>query len=122
MRGFCGWRPPGCAEATAVLTPGRFGGARPGQLVLVMGPGQQGLGDVLAAKTAGAGPIIVSGLSRDRDRLELAKAFGADAVVNAETEDLTQRVLEITGGRVVDRAFDVAAANETTLYPPLHVL
>lgn len=95
------------------------GGAGPGKSVLVMGPGQQGLGIVLAAKSAGAGPVIVTGLERDRERLELATALGADATVNVEVEDLGSWVMEITGGRGVDLAFDVAAATESTLYPAL---
>lgn len=55
--------------------------------VVVSGPGSQGLAALAAAKEAGAAPIVVLGLHRDRTRLELALEFGADHVVDVEEED-----------------------------------
>ena len=51
----------------------------PSDSVLIMGPGQRGLASVLACKQVGARQIIVTGLEADRDKLELAREFGADA-------------------------------------------
>jgi threonine dehydrogenase-like Zn-dependent dehydrogenase len=82
------------------------GGAGPGKTVLVFGPGQQGLGCVLAAKAGGAAFIILSGLARDRARLELSLQFGADAAINADERDLKQEVMQLTRGRGVDVVVD----------------
>lgn len=82
------------------------GGTQPGSTVLVIGPGQQGLGCVFAAKIAGATTVIVAGHTRDRSRLDLALRIGADVAVDSETEDLRERVMHVTGGAGVDVVVD----------------
>ena len=82
------------------------GGTKPGNTVLVFGPGQQGLGCALAAKAAGASTVILTGMTRDQSRLDLGLRMGADFAVNVETEDLRERVLAITKGRGVDVVID----------------
>lgn len=77
------------------------GGAGAGKTVVVFGPGQQGLGCVLAAKAAGSLKVILVGLTRDRARLDLALRLGADHVIDAQQEDLHARVMALTGGRGV---------------------
>ena len=91
------------------------GKLKPGQSVLIQGPGQQGLASVLAAKMAGAGMIIVSGLSRDANRLVIARKFGADHTVNIEAEDLREFVAKATGGAGVDLVIDVAGGPRTLI-------
>src|SRR5919198_1828141 len=47
------------------------GAAGTGRSMVVMGPGQQGLGAVMAAKAAGAELVILTGLAADARRLEV---------------------------------------------------
>jgi threonine dehydrogenase-like Zn-dependent dehydrogenase len=57
---------------------------------------------VIAARAAGAGTIIVTGLSRDAHKLALAREFGADHTIDVEEENVVDRVAEITGGAMAD--------------------
>jgi threonine dehydrogenase-like Zn-dependent dehydrogenase len=81
--------------------------------VLIQGPGQQGLSQVVACKQAGASLIIVTGTTRDAARLELAKTLGADHVVDVQKEDPLDRVRDLTDGRGVDVVLDCTAGAGT---------
>jgi threonine dehydrogenase-like Zn-dependent dehydrogenase len=82
------------------------GGVGYASTVLIQGPGQQGLCCLMAAKQAGAARIIVTGTTRDTRRLEVAKTFGADAVVDVRKEDALAVVQKVTDGRGVDVVID----------------
>lgn len=84
-------------------------GLRVGDTLLILGPGQRGLASVIAAREAGAGTIIVTGLSADAAKLTLARELGADVAVNVEEQDLGAAVREATGGRLADVTIDVTA-------------
>lgn len=75
-----------------------------GETVLVSAAtGGVGLAAVQVAKLAGARVIATAGSEEKR---AFALAEGADEVVDHYREDVTQRVLELTGGRGVDIAIE----------------
>jgi threonine dehydrogenase-like Zn-dependent dehydrogenase len=82
--------------------------------VLIQGPGQQGLSQVVACKQAGASCIVVTGTTRDAARLELARRLGGDEVVDVQREAPLQRIREITGGQGVDVVLDCTAGAGVT--------
>jgi alcohol dehydrogenase/L-iditol 2-dehydrogenase len=68
---------------------------RPGDLVVVLGPGPIGLLCARMAALSGADPLIVVGLGSDAARLETAMRLGATRVVNAARESVDQVVRDL---------------------------
>jgi threonine dehydrogenase-like Zn-dependent dehydrogenase len=98
----------------------REGGAGLGSIVLVIGPGQQGLGCVLAARQAGAACVIATGLPGDAHRLAVARQLGADhTLVAGEGDgagfDLAAEVVALLGGERPGIIIDTAAGSEATI-------
>ncbi|WP_312526560.1 zinc-dependent alcohol dehydrogenase [Paracoccus sp. (in: a-proteobacteria)] len=81
--------------------------------VLIQGPGQQGLSQVVACRQAGAALIIVTGTGKDKARLAAAKTLGADYVIDVSVEDPLARIMEITANQGVDVALDCTAGAGT---------
>lgn len=99
------FNPVGAGIRWGVTVPGT--GA--GDVVAVMGPGIRGLSAAAAAKDAGAGFVMVTGYGeRDRARLDAARSFGADLVVDVASDDAVERLREATGG-LADVVVDVTA-------------
>jgi alcohol dehydrogenase/L-iditol 2-dehydrogenase len=65
---------------------------RPGDVVVVLGPGPIGLLCTRMAALSGADPLIVAGLTVDAPRLEAARQLGATRIVTVETESLDEVV------------------------------
>lgn len=82
----------------------------PGQTIVIQGPGQQGLGCVVAAKAAGAQNIVLAGLTHDQNRFEVARALGANHTVAVDKEDLAEVVARVTAGRGADVVIDCSGA------------
>ena len=89
------------------------GGVGYDSVVLIQGPGQQGLSQTVICKQAGAALIIVTGTSKDAARMEVAKRLGADYIIDVNKEDPLARIMEITGGRGVDVVLDCTAGAGT---------
>jgi alcohol dehydrogenase len=85
-------------------------GLAEGDVVAVLGPGVRGLSVVAAAKEAGAGFVLVTGSgARDGLRLEWARRFGADAVVDVAVDDPVAALRSAAGGDGADVVVDVTA-------------
>jgi threonine dehydrogenase-like Zn-dependent dehydrogenase len=82
------------------------GEAGPGKTIVIQGPGSKGLGCTLASKIFGASCIIVTGLAKDKARLDAAKRLGADHTINVQEQDFTKTIMEITDGRGADAVVD----------------
>jgi threonine dehydrogenase-like Zn-dependent dehydrogenase len=91
----------GCAFRSVVAAYERLGGIGFQDTVVIQGAGPIGLYSLVVARESGAGKTIVIGAPKER--LELAKKWGADHVINIdEITDPAQRkaqVLELTNGR-----------------------
>lgn len=92
-----------------------------GESVLILGPGPRGLACLIAAKAAGAGWVGVTGLTHDRDRLELAKRLGADLTIDAETDDVGGAVAEAVGSRP-DVVVDVTSNDPEAVFTALDLV
>ena len=81
----------------------------PGEVVVVLGPGVRGLSAAAAAKEAGAGFVMITGVGpRDAERLSLAERFGADLTVDVNVTD-PRRALRDAVGVQADVVVDVTA-------------
>jgi threonine dehydrogenase-like Zn-dependent dehydrogenase len=100
----------GCGLLTAVHILERAQ-LRLGDTVLVQGAGAVGLSTAALARRSGAGRIIVIGAPEGR--LELARAMGADAVIDLDRTTMDERigrVLELTGGAGADVVVEAAGS------------
>ena len=68
---------PCCVAFNAVINNARV---RPGDRVIVLGPGPIGILCAAMARLAGANVALV-GLERDRTRLDVAKTYGCDVII-----------------------------------------
>jgi len=84
---------------------------RPGDLVVVIGPGPIGLLCASVAKLAGAGHLVVIGTPADAKRLAVARRIGADTVLGAQGEDVTAWFENFGDGYGADLVIDAAGVS-----------
>lgn len=111
-------------EATLVVTAGtsmygltELGGLVAGESVVVIGPGPIGLLAVAVAKALGASPVILVGTRENRN--EIGRQLGADYIIDGRSEDVVERVKELTG-KGADYVVD-CAGSETTVNDAVHM-
>lgn len=88
------------------------GQVKAGENVLIQGAGPIGIVAMLSAKLRGAKVAISDMLD---ERLQLAKAFGADVIINSKNEDLTEAVKKFTNGQGADICVEAVGIPETFL-------
>lgn len=81
------------------------GGVRGRSVLVAGGAGAVGHYAVQLARLQGASPLLATVSSGDKARL--ARAAGAEVVIDYRTENLVQRVREATDGKGVDRIVEV---------------
>ena len=87
------------------------GKVQPGTTVAIVGAGPIGLAALLTAQFYSPANIIMVDL--DDNRLEIAKQFGATAVVNGADGNALEKILKMTGNRGVDTAIEAVGIPAT---------
>lgn len=88
----------------------KLGNVRFGESVVILGPGAQGLATAIAAKEAGANPIIMAGKTRNPAKWDLALEYGVDHIVDTTKDDALDAVRELTGGVLADVVIETTGA------------
>jgi alcohol dehydrogenase len=87
------------------------GGVRPADTVAIVGAGPIGLAATLGARLHSPSHVVAIDLAASR--LDAAKQFGADVVVNSREDDPVARVMDLTDGLGADVAIEAVGVPET---------
>jgi alcohol dehydrogenase len=87
------------------------GQVKPGDTVAIVGSGPIGLAALLTAQFYSPAAIVMVDL--DRNRLEVARSFGATHLVDSSDGKAVARVLSLTGGAGVDVAIEAVGIPST---------
>ncbi|WP_055586364.1 NAD(P)-dependent alcohol dehydrogenase [Peterkaempfera griseoplana] len=101
-----------CADMLSTGFMGAEKGNIPiGGTVAVLAQGPVGLMATAGARLRGAGRVI--GVESVAGRQKLAREYGADEIVDFSSEDVVERIQELTGGQGVDTAIEALGADIT---------
>ncbi|MFH0963568.1 MAG: zinc-binding dehydrogenase, partial [Planctomycetota bacterium] len=100
---------PACVSYNAIVVKSEL---RPGEPLMVIGPGPIGLFAVQMARISGAAPIALVGTQADAKRLEIGKKLGATHTFVADREDAANKVMELTNGLGVPLIIDAAGRSK----------
>jgi L-iditol 2-dehydrogenase len=99
---------PCCVAYQAVVESSPI---RPGDLVVVLGPGPIGLLCAQLARLGGAAEVVVVGVARDRSRLELARRHWATATFEIGSDDVAGALCEMGDGFGADVVIDASGSS-----------
>lgn len=98
---------------TIVISDFIRGGIEKGDTVAIIGAGQIAQLGIVAAKAAGAYKVIVIGQDIDvSTRFKAAKLLGADYTLHGESEEIYNKVMDITDNKGVDMIFETSGSQE----------
>ena len=86
---------------------------RPGDVVVVIGPGPIGLLCATMARLSGAGRVILVGIGRDKARMEIGLKAGATHAVDVQTQDAGKLIAELGDGLGADVIIDSTGASQS---------
>lgn len=86
---------------------------KPGDTVVVIGPGPIGILCTKMASILGASNIVVIGTDGDEGRLEVAKEFGATMTINSSVQDPLPLIMGLGDGYGADTVIDTAGFSPT---------
>ncbi|TXT56124.1 MAG: Sorbitol dehydrogenase [Candidatus Thorarchaeota archaeon] len=101
------------AEPTACVVHGvvEMSPITVGDVVVIQGPGPMGLLSVQVAKAMGAGKVVVTGMSSDQWRMDIAMKTGADLTIDIQKDsDPVQTVKDETDGLGADVVIEASGA------------
>ncbi|MHA6253309.1 NAD(P)-dependent alcohol dehydrogenase [Oceanobacillus sp. CAU 1775] len=102
--------PLGCGLMTGYGTVANALKPETGSSIAVFGTGTVGLSALMTAVVEGCHTVVAVDIHDSR--LELAKELGATHTINSKTENLEERMKEITGGKGVNYSIDTTGVSQ----------
>ena len=99
---------PCCVGYNAVAVKSNV---KPGDIVVILGPGPIGLLCAEMARLSGAGTLIVTGTAQDESRLAAARELGVTRTINVQETDLVEFVRNLGDGLGADLVVDAAGSS-----------
>lgn len=87
------------------------GKVKPGDTIAIVGAGPIGMAALLTAQFFSPAEIIMIDL--DDNRLNVSKTFGATNIINSSSENVIEKIMNLTNGKGVDTAIEAVGVAAT---------